>query len=235
MQRAQRTKRMSEQTTGESWDPEWENIHSKEQLGRYPSEHLIRVMAHHFYGVPNRKDIKILEVGSGQGAQIWYLSREGFSTYGVEGSKTAIESCQKRLKAENLKADIQKGDIINLDYPENFFDCVIDMECLTTNSFQNTQHIIKEIHRVLKKDGIFFSQTFSTNTYIGDDFQEIEKNTYKNIGNGNLARKRLIRFTGEDQIKELYSGFSKMDYEVAAVTQQNLNEKYEEFLVLCTK
>lgn len=53
-----------------------------------------------FYAVEDRATIKVLEVGCGPGANIWYLAREGFSVYAVEGSASAIEKAHNRLAAE---------------------------------------------------------------------------------------------------------------------------------------
>ncbi len=76
----------------------WENIFQNKEWGKYPPIPLVRFVAKNFYNVPNRKEIKILELGFGTGANLWYLAREGFSVYGIEGSKTAVEKAIKRFK-----------------------------------------------------------------------------------------------------------------------------------------
>ena len=61
-----------------SIDPIWEKIHSTQAWGAYPSEHVIRFVTRNYYSAENRRAIKILDFGCGQGAHTWYLSREGF-------------------------------------------------------------------------------------------------------------------------------------------------------------
>lgn len=216
-----------------AWDPEWENIHQTEEWGKYPSEHLIRFTARNFYGYKNRKDARILEIGCGTGAQIWYLAREGFDVYGVDGSTTAIEGARSRLDEEGLEASLEVGDVIKLDYPDNYFDGAVDIECLMGNDWEASQRIITEIQRVLKPGGRFFSQTFTTNTYVGQKREELGNNTYRNISDGPLARKRLLRLTAEEDIERLYSGFSKISYDAASVSRDERKYISEEWLITC--
>ena len=58
-------------------DPLWETIFSTRAWGRYPSEDLIRFCAQRFYGLQPRSDVRLLEVGFGTGANLWYFAREG--------------------------------------------------------------------------------------------------------------------------------------------------------------
>src|ERR1700722_13214770 len=75
----------------QSWDPVWEQIFANQSWGKYPPEELIRFVARNYYRAANRGDIKILEVGCGAGACIWYMAREGFCATGIDGSPSAIK------------------------------------------------------------------------------------------------------------------------------------------------
>jgi len=141
-----------------AWDPIWEEIYRVRDLGKYPAEDLIRFIARNFYKAPNRKDIKILEVGCGQGANIWYIAREGFSIYGVDGSSSAIDYAKKRLDQEisGWSGSLTVGDVVSLDFEDNYFDAVIDNEAVTHNSFENSKAIYNEMQELQKKVENFF-------------------------------------------------------------------------------
>ena len=79
------------------WNSGWDKIFKDNEWGKYPCEELIRFISRKFHVSKNRKIIKILEVGCGAGANIWFLSREGFDVYGVDGSKYALKKAQKLL------------------------------------------------------------------------------------------------------------------------------------------
>ncbi|EJE1584224.1 SAM-dependent methyltransferase [Campylobacter upsaliensis] len=75
----------------------WEEIFSKKEWGKYPSESVIRFIARNFYNVKDRNSIKILELGLGTGANLWFCAREGFKVSGIEWSKTGVERFKARL------------------------------------------------------------------------------------------------------------------------------------------
>ena len=77
----------------------WNNIFiNRDSCGYYPPEELIRFIAKKYYHVTDRKNIKILEVGCGPGGgPSWYIAREGFSYFGIDGSVIAIEKAKKRF------------------------------------------------------------------------------------------------------------------------------------------
>ena len=64
---------------------------------------------------------------------MWYLSREGFSAFGIDGSKTAIERTGEKLDRESLKANLLLGDFQNLPYDSDFFDAVLDITSIQHN------------------------------------------------------------------------------------------------------
>ena len=56
------------------WNSGWDKIFKDNEWGKYPCEELIRFISRKFHG-KNRKIIKILEVGCGAGANIWFYQR----------------------------------------------------------------------------------------------------------------------------------------------------------------
>lgn len=119
----------------------WENIFKENQWGKYPFVPVIRFIAKNFYKVNNRNKIKILEIGSGTGANLQFCAREGFSVYGIEGSATAVERMRQRFFDENLVERIgmvEIGDYYDkLDnFKDEYFDAIIDSESLYCNDFE---------------------------------------------------------------------------------------------------
>ena len=112
----------------------WEKIHKERDWGRYPSEELVRFIGKNFfkYDKETRKNIKILELGTGQGANVWFLLREGFNVYGIDISQSAIRKMQDRLIKDGFKLDdfnnrFKVGDIRNIPFKDSYFDIVIDV------------------------------------------------------------------------------------------------------------
>ena len=151
-----------------SWEPAWDKIFRIKEWGKYPPLELVRFIARNYYNVLDRKKIKILDLGCGPGAASWYMAREGFSICGIDGSPTAIGLAKKRFKKEHLSGDFKIGDIVKIDYPDNNFDCVVDIACIQHNSPENIKLIISEAYRALKKGGRFFSMMRSKDIHVKD-------------------------------------------------------------------
>ena len=223
-------------STQGSWSPVWEKIFNESEWGKYPAESLIRFIARNFYH-QQRSEIRILEVGCGPGANLWYVSREGFQTYGVDGSATAVDKAKHRLALEGLKADIYVGDVIVLDQFENdYFDAVIDAECVCCNNLINSKKILAEAKRVLKINGLFYSRTFSDKTVVGLDAEYVTPLEVSMATDGPLQGKGFVRLSNEKSINELYGElFCLESIDVIDYTSNNQKIRVSEFIIVGRK
>jgi SAM-dependent methyltransferase len=219
-----------------SWDENWEQIFQNKEWGKYPAEDLIRFVAKNFYKYKNRKEIKILEIGCGTGANLWFIAREGFSVYGIDGSKTAIDIAQHRLDKEvkNWAGDLRVGDIIKLPYEDGVFDAVIDNEAVTHNSFENSKKIYKEALRVLAPGGKLFSRTFSTGSWGENTGTQINENEWI-PSEGPMSLGEFLRFTPHDLIETLFGKFQINEVELLTRTSNQMEKEIKEWLIICQK
>ncbi|MDP2649743.1 MAG: class I SAM-dependent methyltransferase [bacterium] len=99
------------------------------------------------------KDAKILDAGCGTGGTISKLTKSGFKRIsGIDKSNYAINFCKKR----QIK-NVSIGNINKLPFKNNSFDAVICLDVLYHQNL-NIKLALKEIHRVLKKNGLFYLQ-----------------------------------------------------------------------------
>lgn len=220
-----------------SRDETWEKIYRSQAWGKYPPEELIRFMARYFYSAPDRKKVKILDFGCGTGASSWYLSREGFCLYGIDGSKTAIGIAEERFKKEGLTGEFKVGNFIKTDYPDNFFDGIADVTSIQHNTRENILMILKEIHRILKPGGKFFSMALNTESYGYGLGEKVEANTYRDIPSGPLAGRGTIHFFDEEELKELFdkSGFKLVSLELSERTLDNRTKRISHWIIGASK
>lgn len=185
----------------------WEEIFASNEWGKYPPISLVRFVARNFYKAKERSKIKILELGSGPGANLWFMAREGFTVYGIDFSQTACEKARARLAGENLSDHI--GGILTGDYAEklaefedSYFDAIVDMESLYCNSFEKSRNIVEICFSKLKPGGLMFSQTFSDKTW-GMQGESIGYHALHPT-EGPMANKGYTRYTTRDDIEKLY-------------------------------
>jgi ubiquinone/menaquinone biosynthesis C-methylase UbiE len=217
------------------WDSVWEKIFRAQEWGKYPPEELIRFVARNYYKAPNRKDIKILDVGCGTGAATWYIAREGFSAYGIDGSETAIDNAKKRFQCESLNGELKVGDFSKLDYPDKFFDAVIDIAAIECNDIKSQIKIISDIYRVLKSNGKFFSMMLAKGTWGHGSGDEIEKDTFINVKEGPHVGHGLIHFADEEEVKNLLHKFRDVKIECSQRTENNQKDKIIHLVIIAQK
>ena len=220
------------------WNSGWNNVFKNNKWGKYPGEELVRFIARKYYQVPNRKDIKILELGCGTGANIWFMAREGFSVTGIDGSAVALEIAEKRMQRNKLDVKLTQGDIMMLPFDDESFDCIIDVECLYANSLEDSKIILNEVYRVLKKGGWFYSKTFSTGMSGEETAVKLdgERFTYVEMPDGPLRNDYgIIRLTDENEILKLYSNFSNLQYDYIIRSDSDREKYIKEWIISVRK
>ena len=219
-----------------TFDPVWDEIFRTQAWGKYPGEDLIRFVAQNFYQVPERSTVKILEVGCGPGANLWYMAREGFSVYGVDGSATAITRARTRLDSEcpGWNGELKVGDIARLDFADGVFDAVIDNEAVYANSFESSVKIYDELARVCKPCGKLFSRTFAKGCWGDGTGISSGRNAWIS-SEGPLKDKGLSRFTEFSEIPELIRGFEIRETELLTKTMENRSREVREWLIVGEK
>lgn len=219
-----------------AWDSIWEKIFSEREWGKYPPEELIRFIARNFYSAPNRKEIRILEVGCGQGANVWYIAREGFTVYGIEGSETGALKTKNRLddEVEGWQGEIKVGDIMSLPYQNDFFDAVIDLEAISANNHEDAKKIFDEIYRVLKPGGKIFTKHFAEGSWGDKTGENVDYGSWL-VSEGPMEGKGLCRFASREDMEELLGEFEILEFDLHIRTQNNLANRIIEWVFTAQK
>jgi len=127
-------------------------------------------------------DIKgkdILEIGCGRGGGLSYINRQfkPNSAIGIDLNKKAIAFCVKKYSNEKIK--FIEGDSQKLNFEDNAFDVVINIE--SSHRYSKVDLFIGEVYRVLKPGGVFLFADFG-------DQEDLKK---LNMNLKNLKFKRL--------------------------------------------
>jgi SAM-dependent methyltransferase len=217
------------------WDPVWEDVFRKKEWGKYPPEYVIRFAARHFYGAEDRRAVRLLDFGCGPGACAWFMAREGFDVYGIDGSPTAISRARKRLEGEHLSADLRVGDFATLPWPSEFFDGVVDNVALCANRLAATQEAVGEVRRVLKPGGLFLSAAFTDRTWGYGSGCRVESGGVVDIVEGPLAGLGFCRLAGRAQIEKILEPLEIVSLETCSYTLQNMTRMVELWIAVARK
>jgi SAM-dependent methyltransferase len=224
-----------------TWDSVWERVFTTQAWGKYPGEDLIRFVARNYYRSPERHAVRLLEVGCGTGANLWYLAREGFAAFGVEGSPSAAELGRQRLSTECPGWDapprsgrIDVGDIVELPAADSSFDAVLDVEAVYCNSYEESQRIYREMHRVTRPGGRLFVRTFATGSW-GDGIGRRVGHRMFVADAGPLAGKGPTRFTTREELADLLGPWDVLEVNLITRTLDEGRHEMREWIVEATK
>jgi ubiquinone/menaquinone biosynthesis C-methylase UbiE len=226
---------MSDSIVTGTWDPVWENTFRSKEWGKYPQEHVVRFIARNFYSADDRHAIRLLEIGCGPGANVWFMAREGFSVSGIDGSSTAIQNTKERLANEGLAADLEVGDFTELPWPDGTFDGVVENVSLGCNPISATQRALNEVHRVLRSGAPLLSSFFSDKTWGYGAGEMSERDGFTNVTEGPLANKGFCLFLSRDRVSEVFRRFADTNVERVSWTLGGEQYLIEQLLITCRK
>jgi SAM-dependent methyltransferase len=218
-----------------TWDPVWEQIFSSREWGKYPPEHVVRFVARNFYRVPDRKQVRLLEVGCGPGANVWFMAREGFAVSGIDGSATAIKQASERLSGEGLTADLRVGDYSTIPWSDSSFDGVVENVSLYCNRWDAIKRALGEVLRVLKPGAPFLSSYFTDRTWGYGLGTMVEPDGFTDITEGPIAGSGFCLFLNRDRLHELFCDFTDIAVERVSWTKQGGQRLVEQFVITCRK
>lgn len=203
----------------------WDDIFLDNEWGKYPPLSVVRFIARNFYKIPKdeRSKIKILEVGAGTGANLWFCAREGFSVIALDGSQNATDRLHSRFDEDGLSSFLNNsivGDYHSTldDIEDLSVDAILDVESLSCNKYERSKEIITKMIKKIKPGGKILSVTFSDGSY-GLSGEEIDKNTVLPV-DGPAAGKGFIRYTRKEDIEDLYA---RHDCSVESIEKEELH------------
>lgn len=182
----------------------WDKTFSERKPTLYPYDSVVSFVFRNYPKNKEKEKVKILDVGCAGGNNIFFVAEQGFSAYGIDGSKNAIEIGRKRLAEKNLFADLYVGDFRELPFESEFFDLVIDRGSLCCLDKSGIQHTINEIKRVLLPGGLFFSSSYADDHTSSLSGKTIQNGLTTEIKKGSLQGVGDISFFSHSEIKNLF-------------------------------
>jgi len=127
------------------WDKRWRSKNDSrffEDLNIYPIKYARMIL--------DNKEDKALEIGCGLGRVLKHYHYNGYNIFGIERSEVAV----KKILVEDGKLNVSVGDVLNLPYPDSFFDVIMAFG-LYHNLENELLDALKETVRCLKPGGRF--------------------------------------------------------------------------------
>lgn len=183
--------------TATSFDPAWEKTHAEREWGTIPEPRVIEFMERQWPHKAQRRTVRVLDLGTGAGAQAFGLAKLGFVATGVDRSAAAIFRCLKRRKEvdDGYMIEFKCRNVTDLCFYPALFDAVIDCVTLQHLGWDNARKAVREAIYVLKPGGWFLSLA------AADDYDL------------SIPSPSPVRTIAEDKIGDLYEGFRDVTYD----------------------
>jgi ubiquinone/menaquinone biosynthesis C-methylase UbiE len=153
----------------------------------------------------------------------------GFDVHGIDISPTAISWAQEKAKERNIKAEFLVGNVVDLPYPDDFFDILVDAHCGHCIIGEDRKLFFSEAFRVLRCGGLFIVMTM-----CGEPKGEIRK-SFDPISRCLVVNGIAGRYIGlpEEIMEEIRSaGFHIKQWEVEVASD---TENQDDLYVVATK
>jgi ubiquinone/menaquinone biosynthesis C-methylase UbiE len=134
---------------------------NKQSIKRYTLEPYIIP----FLNFPESNKKNILEIGVGLGADHQKIAMSGLKMYGIDLTERAIKYTKERLDLFSLESELLVSDAENLPFDNDKFDYVYSWGVI--HHSPNTTKAVKEIYRVLKKDGEARIMIYHKYSFVG--------------------------------------------------------------------
>jgi len=203
----------------------------------YPNEALIQFLASRYFDrpVPERRGIRVLEVGCGSGSNLWMMAKEGFDTFGIDSSPEGIALARNHLQDKwGVAATLTVGSFTDLPYADAYFDAVVDVVSLEVLNLADSAVALQEIRRVLKPGGACFSYRLSDHSMMYETGVRIDSATLENIADASLplANNGPLSFWSPALAREMYDRAGLAIESVERVGRTYANGMFVEYLKL---
>ena len=201
-------------------DEFWDGSHQSRQLS-YPWDAVVSFI---FRNVPKRikSSVNVLEVGCGDGNNLWVVVREGFNAYGIDGSAAAIDKARGRLAKENYSGDLRVGRFGEpLPWQNDHFDLVIDRAALTYCDDATMRFMLSEIHRVLRPSGRVFLDVYGDSHSSYRSGKILDTGLTTDMSGGRIAGTPPTRFYSRRDIDAI---FDRNNWVLRSVQRLELTE-----------
>ena len=131
----------------------------------------------------NKSDI--IDIGCGLGRHTIQFAKAGFNTSGFDLSETSIEGTEKYAEQAGVKVDLRVGDMLNLPYGDDSFDCIYCRNVISHTDTAGMRKIVSELKRVLRKGGECYLTLGSKQTWgFQQDWPVVDENTKIRVEDG---------------------------------------------------
>lgn len=199
-----------------NYKEEWNNSYqNRDNFLFYPHEEVIRFVSKYirkriglneFQDVQiYKKTLRLLDLGCGIGRHVIFAEEMGIEGYGIDLSERAISLALQWAEHRGIANPTQRlkqGDIRSLPWSDGYFNFVVSHGVLDSMHFNFAKDAIKEVNRVIEKDGLFYIDLIS-----GDNSSHYREYAGEEIVNTRHEHGTVQSYFNFTKINQLIEGY----------------------------
>lgn len=195
----------------EKWAKEYKDSEIRGIGLTWPSETLVRLFKGDY--IPDlKKDYrgkKVLDVGFGNGNNLFFLGTLGLELYGTEVHKDIVDLVSQKLKRFGHQTHLKIGTNRELPFNDNEFDFLVSWNVIHYEDSEDKMiEAIQEYRRVLKPCGRFFISTTGPEHKILEGSEIVSSHLYKIKREDDFRRGQIyFYFDTPDYIRFYFSRY----------------------------
>jgi SAM-dependent methyltransferase len=178
---------------------------------------------------------QLLEIGCGMGSDLVQFARAGAHCTGIDITPRSVEITRHRFALYGLKGNFMLSDGERLPFASGSFDVVYSNGVL--HHTPDTAGAIREVHRVLRKDGIAKVMLYHRNSLnywieivlrrgiLGAEFlrgRSVEDIMSRVVEHSEHDARPLVKVYSRKETQELFSMFEEVDIQVEQLSRAEL-------------
>ena len=173
------------------------------------------------------KQEEILDLGCGGGCDSLYLTERGYKVLACDISKEALSNTKKYIPGIKTK---QMNLIEDFPFEDETYTLIIADLSIHYFTDQETIHIMEEIKRILKQNGILLARVHSTKTLNNETslLEEVDKNLYR-------RGEELRRYFDKEDVENFFSIIGDIIYQEKCMKRQDTEKEKIVFEIKCQK
>lgn len=114
---------------------------------------------------PKWKNLRVLELGCGIGADAEQFVRHGAKYVGIDLSGTSIDLCRQRFEVQDLKGEFHHMDAADWNQVSKLGTFDLVYACGVLHHYPDPEKIVSNVHRVLDQNGEFRFLVYAKNSW----------------------------------------------------------------------
>ena len=194
----------------------WNTLHADPRFRpSYPSEDVVRFLMAMRAQLPDKRQHRFLDVGTGAGRHMRLAAELGFSAFGIDISFTGLSHARERLQRTYTKHSLALASITHLPFADSTFHVLLSYGAFYYGSEEEMKQAILETHRVLAVGGKSFVVLRSTDDYrfgkgraLGPKTFQLEISETNELGT-------IQHFLAAEDVPKYFACFSQVSFDKA--------------------